>query len=142
MSAPTAAARSSPASVRTRKVILGRRTERLLLLLDERPDGGPHMGLLGLSDRPDVEGDLELLSIRFPHDRLRPGPFLDPELELALRRTTEGPGRRRPWPSSKLDQRADQADVRYARLMAGLAVIVTLGQMLGPILLRALGVPT
>lgn len=42
---------------------------------------------------------------------------------------------------TKLDERADKQDVRYARLTAALAVIVTLGQLLAPVILRALGVP-
>lgn len=41
---------------------------------------------------------------------------------------------------TKLDDRADKQDIRYARLTAALAVIVTLGQFLAPIILRALGV--
>ena len=41
----------------------------------------------------------------------------------------------------KLDERADRQDIRYARLTAALAAIVTLGQLLAPIILRELGVP-
>ena len=41
---------------------------------------------------------------------------------------------------TKLDERADRQDIRYARLTAGLAVIVTLGQLLAPVILRALGI--
>lgn len=40
----------------------------------------------------------------------------------------------------KLDRRADQQDVAMARLLAGLAVLMFLGQVLAPIVLRALGV--
>ena len=43
---------------------------------------------------------------------------------------------------TKLDERADKQDVRYARLTAGLAVLMFLGQLFAPILLRALEVPT
>jgi hypothetical protein len=42
----------------------------------------------------------------------------------------------------KLDERADRQDIRYARLTAALAAIVTLGQLLAPIILREFGVRT
>lgn len=43
---------------------------------------------------------------------------------------------------AKLDQRADKQDVAMARLLAGLAVLVFLGQIAAPVVLRILGVPT
>lgn len=40
---------------------------------------------------------------------------------------------------TKLDQRADRQDVLMARLLAGLAIAGFLGQLLAPIILKALG---
>lgn len=40
---------------------------------------------------------------------------------------------------TKLDERADRQDVLYARLLGGVAVLVTVGQILAPLVLRALG---
>lgn len=42
----------------------------------------------------------------------------------------------------KLDARADKQDVMIARLLAGLAVLMFLGQLAAPIVLKLLGVQT
>lgn len=42
----------------------------------------------------------------------------------------------------KLDQRADRSDIMFARLLAGLAVLMFLGQIAAPIVLKLIGVPT
>ena len=39
----------------------------------------------------------------------------------------------------KLDERADRQDVMFARLLGGVAVIVSVSQFLGPVVLRSLG---
>jgi hypothetical protein len=42
----------------------------------------------------------------------------------------------------KLDQRADKQELVMARLLAGLAVLMFLGQVLAPVVGRLLGLPT
>lgn len=43
---------------------------------------------------------------------------------------------------AKLDNRADRQDIAMARLLAGLAVLMFLGQVLAPFVGRLLGLPT
>jgi hypothetical protein len=43
---------------------------------------------------------------------------------------------------AKLDLRADRQDVQFARLLAGLSVVIVVAQFVAPILLRTLGLPT
>ena len=43
---------------------------------------------------------------------------------------------------NKLDQRADRQELQMARLFAGIAVVVFLGQILAPVITRFLGLPT
>lgn len=43
---------------------------------------------------------------------------------------------------TKLDERADKQDIRYARLTAALAVLMFVGQLLAPVILKTLGVST
>lgn len=43
---------------------------------------------------------------------------------------------------AKLDLRADRQDVQFARLLAGLSVVIVVAQFVAPIALRALGLPT
>jgi len=40
---------------------------------------------------------------------------------------------------TKLDERADRSDVVFARLLGSVAVLVTLGQIISPLILKALG---
>lgn len=40
---------------------------------------------------------------------------------------------------AKLDERMNRQDVLYARLLGGVAVLVTVGQILAPIIVRAIG---
>lgn len=42
----------------------------------------------------------------------------------------------------KLDQRADRQDIALARLLAGIAVLMFLGQLAAPVVLKLLGVQT
>ena len=41
-----------------------------------------------------------------------------------------------------LDKRADRQDIAMARLLAGLAVVMILGQILAPAIAKVLGLPT
>lgn len=41
-----------------------------------------------------------------------------------------------------LDKRADRADIAMARLLAGLAVVMVIGQILAPTVAKVLGLPT
>lgn len=43
---------------------------------------------------------------------------------------------------AKLDLRADRQDVQFARLLAGLSVVIVLAQFLAPVIMRTLGLPT
>lgn len=42
----------------------------------------------------------------------------------------------------ELDKRADRQDIAMARLLAGLAVVMVLGQILAPTIAQLLGLPT
>jgi len=42
---------------------------------------------------------------------------------------------------SKLDARADKTDLAFARLFAGIAIAIWLGQLAAPYILHALGAP-
>ena len=41
-----------------------------------------------------------------------------------------------------LDKRADRQDIAMARLLAGLSVVMVLGQIFGPAIAKAIGLPT
>lgn len=43
---------------------------------------------------------------------------------------------------AKLDNRADRQDIAMARLLAGLAILMFVGQLAAPVVLRMIGVPT